>query len=146
MNPQHRIPDGLLVIAGGGVGTLLRALAAARWPDHAGHFPATVLTINLLGAFILGWLLRELVLTGPDEGWRRELRLGVGTGVMGGFTTYSSFAVQTVSLLRSGLWALALGYLLASLAGGFLCCLAGTMTADRHHRARRARSHREGTI
>lgn len=128
------VPDGLLVLLGGGIGTLTRAVAATVWPDTSGHFPATVLTINLLGALVLGWLLRLLVLGGPDAGWRRRVRLGVGTGVMGGFTTYSTFAVQTAGLLRAGHWALAGGYLVASLAGGFLCCLAGTLLADRWHR------------
>ncbi|MFT8395099.1 fluoride efflux transporter FluC [Propionibacterium sp.] len=128
-----KLPDSVLVLVGGGIGSLVRALASTIWPDHAGHFPATVLTINLLGALILGWLLRHLVLSGPDEGWRRQIRLGVGTGVMGGFTTYSTFAVQTTGLLRGDHLVLTAAYLVASLAGGFLCCLAGTLIADRMH-------------
>ncbi len=133
-----KLPDGLLVIVGGGIGTMVRAVVTKLWPDQTAHFPATVLVINLLGAFVLGWLLRHLVLAGPDAGWRRRVRLGVGTGVLGGFTTYSTFAVQTTGLLRDQHVLLAGSYLLASLAGGFLCCLAGTLLADRLHRQEHA--------
>lgn len=128
-----KLPDGLLVIVGGGIGTAVRVAASTLWPDRAAHFPVTVLVINLLGALVLGWLLRHLALAGPDAGLRRRLRLGIGTGVLGGFTTYSTFAVQTTALLRGQHWLLAGGYLVASLAGGFLCCLAGTLLADRLH-------------
>lgn len=131
--PARRVPEGVFVAIGGAAGTLVRAGAAAVFPDRAEHFPSTILVVNLLGAFVLGWLLRRLVLGGPDEGLARAVRLGVGTGVMGGFTTYSTFAVQTAGLLRSGHSALAAAYVTASLAGGFLCCLAGTVLADRGH-------------
>lgn len=132
------MPDGLLVVVGGGIGTLLRALAVTVWPDQAGRFPSTVLLVNLVGAFVLGWLLRRIVLGGTDDGWRRAVRLGVGTGVLGGFTTYSAFAVQTSGLLRSGHGWTAGGYVAASLIGGYLCCLAGMWLADGPWRGRRA--------
>ena len=100
-------------------------------PDHAGSFPTTILAINLVGALALGWLSRFLVLTGPDEGWRRRVRLGVGTGVIGGFTTYSTFIVQTLSLMQLGRVWMALGYLFASLLGGIACVWLGIVVADR---------------
>ena len=53
------------------------------------------------GAFLLGWLLEALSRGGPDEGRRRAIRLFVGTGIMGGYTTYSSFAVDTDGLIAT---------------------------------------------
>lgn len=73
-------PGGLLVAVGGGLGATIRFALSTVAPDHAGSFPTTILAINLVGALALGWLSRFLVLTGPDEGWRRRVRLGVGTG------------------------------------------------------------------
>lgn len=121
---------GLLVLVGGSVGATLRFALSTLAPDHAGRFPLTILTINLCGALVLGWLSRFLVLTGPDVGWRRAVRLGVGTGVIGGFTTYSTFIVQTLSLAQAGHIGLAAGYLLASLLGGMACVWLGIVVAD----------------
>ena len=70
-------------------------------------------------------LLEAIAESGRDAGWRRGLRLGVGTGVMGGFTTYSTFSVETVLLLRSGHWLLASGYAVASVVTGVLAAILG---------------------
>jgi CrcB protein len=64
--------------------------------------PLTVGVINVGGAFLLGALLATLGRRGPDVGRRRTLRLTFGTGVLGGFTTYSALAADTAGLLTSG--------------------------------------------
>lgn len=127
---------GVWVFAGGCLGTLARASLSAAIPDPSSGFPATTLAINLLGALVLGWLLRTLALGGPDEGLRRRIRLGVGTGVLGGFTTFSTFMVQTTRLLQHELWLTALAYLSASLVGGYACAFGGSRLA--HLTRRRA--------
>lgn len=91
-----------LVVAGGTVGTAVRAALENQFPAQPGGWPWATFAINVSGAFLLGTLLGHLTAAGPDEGRRRDLRLGVGTGVMGGFTTYSTFMVEADSLLRSG--------------------------------------------
>ena len=70
-------------------------------------------------------LLEAIAESGRDTGWRRGVRLGVGTGVMGGLTTYSTFSVETVLLLRSGHWLLATGYAVASVVTGVLAAMLG---------------------
>ena len=68
---------------GGGVGTLARAGLEALWPHDAAHLPGATLTVNLVGALLLGILTGFLSAVGPDEGGRRLLRLAAGTGLMG---------------------------------------------------------------
>jgi CrcB protein len=80
--------------------------------------------INVVGAFALGWLLACLS-RGPDQGMRRVVRLFVGTGVLGGFTTYSSFAVDTDGLIVASNIAGSIAYAVATLLVGALASLAG---------------------
>jgi fluoride exporter len=123
-----------LVVAGGAVGTTLRHLLESAFGAPAGTWPWVTFWINVIGALALGALLEVLAGLGPDEGWRRSVRLGVGTGVLGGFTTYSTFVVETALLARGQAPVLAAGYDLASLAVGFLAALAGTVLVSRSMR------------
>ena len=100
--PLHLRPGPLLVVAAGGsVGTAGRYAVALALPPVAA-LPIATIAVNLAGAFLLGVLLESLARRGPDEGRRRTLRLLLGTGVLGGFTTYSAFSLDTVSLLETG--------------------------------------------
>ena len=101
LRPVHlRAGYVLLVALGGAVGTGLREGLGLLFPAAAPAFPWTTAAINLAGAFVLGALLETLLRMGPDHGHRRTVRLFVGTGVLGGFTTYSALATDTVLLLR----------------------------------------------
>lgn len=115
------------VVLGGMVGTTLRDQLGQLFPTASGGWPWTTFAINVTGAFLLGLLLTALSAAGPDEGARRAARLGVGTGVLGGYTTYSSFMVESVSLAGGGHGFVALGYDAASLVAGFAAAFAGTM-------------------
>lgn len=87
-----------LVAAGGAVGTGLRhGLTLLVPPVHG--IPVAIFTVNVVGAFLLGLLLETLSELGPDHHVSRRLRLGVGTGLLGGFTTYSTLANDNVALL-----------------------------------------------
>jgi fluoride exporter len=66
-------------------------------PAWAG-VPVATFGINIVGALLLGVLLELLAKHGHDIGWSRHVRLGVGTGALGGFTTYSALAVETATL------------------------------------------------
>ena len=114
-----------LVFLGGAVGTTLRSLLETAYGAAPGQWPWATFWINVGGSLLLGALLEGIAASGRDTGWRRGLRLGVGTGVMGGFTTYSTFSVETVSLLGSGQGLLAAGYALASVITGVLAALLG---------------------
>ena len=117
--PPHRDPRFLaLIVLGGAVGTSARAWLETAFAAPAGTWPWVTFWINVAGAFLLGFLLEALARTGPDRGRRRLARLGLGTGVMGGFTTYSTFAVETALLAGDGAAWLALGYALATVVLG----------------------------
>jgi len=113
-----------LVWAGGTVGTAARYLTARAVPHLLG-VPVATLAVNLLGAFALGLLLHGL-------GTRRaRLRLLLGTGFLGGFTTYSALAFDTVLLARRGLPGHAIGYAAATLLLGVAASVVGVLVAGR---------------
>ena len=114
----------LLVFVGGALGTGAREALALAFPAAPGGFPTTILVVNVVGALLLGMLLEVLALRGPDQGRSRGLRLLLGTGVLGGFTTYSAFAADTAALL-SGSPLEALLYVAATLALGLAASIAG---------------------
>jgi fluoride exporter len=140
--PVHLRPAHLLAVwLGGTLGTASRYLIGLSVP-HVGPFPVATFGINVSGAFALGVLLEGLALGGADQGRRRLVRLAVGTGFLGGFTTYSALAVETVSLWRDGLpWAAA-WYALGTVVVGAAAAAAGILVAARFRRVRRARADR----
>jgi fluoride exporter len=118
-----------LVAAGGALGTATRYLVSQVVP-HVRGVPVGVLLINVVGAFLLGLLLARL-LGGPDTGPRLDLRLLLGTGFLGGFTTYSALATDTVALLVGGDAGRALAYALGTLVLGLLASLLGLWCGGR---------------
>lgn len=126
-----------LVAAGGSVGVLVRALLAQGTAPAPGEWPATTFAINVAGSLALGALLAVLQ-RGPDVGRRRVVRLGVGTGVLGGFTTYSTFALEVEQLLTTGHAATGLAYALGSVVLGVAAAAVGALAAGRVLAARPA--------
>ena len=120
-----------LVFVGGVCGTWVRAELSNRLPVAADAWPWTTFWINVSGAFVLGVLLGLLARLGDDSGWRRRVRLGLGTGVLGGYTTYSTFAVEVVERQRDSLLLLSTGYALASLVCGVLAAAIGLRVTAR---------------
>ena len=112
MTPQRL----LLVLAGGSLGTAAR-LAVGLWMPDAGGFPYATLLVNVLGALLIGVVAARLASTAA-------LRVFLGTGVLGGFTTYSAFMTGTVAL-----WAdaplLAFAYAAGSLVLGLVAAALG---------------------
>ena len=139
--PVHLHPGFvLLVVAGGCLGALARHGLGVALPTPDG-WPLPTLLINVSGAFALGALLEGLSRRGPETGRLRLVRLLVGTGFMGAFTTYSTMAVDAVHLFDAGAVAGGLLYLAASLLGGIGAALAGIWVAAWHHRATTAKHH-----
>ncbi|MUM17651.1 camphor resistance protein CrcB [Mycobacterium sp. CBMA 623] len=116
---------------GGMVGTALRYWFELMWPASGTSWPWGTFAANLSGAFILGALLETLTLLGPDAGWRQRLRLCLGTGLCGAFTTYSALALEVSTLTRHGFTGIGVGYALVSVAAGLAAALAGIATAAR---------------
>ena len=115
----------LLVAIGGAGGALARAGVAAALPVVPGALPVATLGVNLLGCLLLGGLLAG------RPGPRRQALLG--TGVLGGFTTFSAFAVEVDALLtRAPL--LALAYAAGSVVGGVALAGVGARLVSRRSR------------
>jgi len=121
----------IAVAAGGAVGSLLRFLTATwvanHWPRH---FYLGTLSINLLGCLLIG-LLSGLFLLRTDL--PLELRTGLIVGVLGGFTTFSSFSLELLKLMEGGRLPEAMAYMLCSLLGGVLAAWAGLALARLLH-------------
>ncbi|MBG6181342.1 fluoride efflux transporter FluC [Arthrobacter sp. CAN_A1] len=128
----------LLVFLGGMGGTLSRFWLDGELPAPQG-WPLPTLLINLCGSFLLGLLLEAHLRSGPDRGKRRMVRLLAGTGFLGGFTTYSTFAVEAIGLGIDGDYWLAASYVTASLLGGILLSVAGIGLAAALTRRRASR-------
>lgn len=99
-------------------------------------WPLPTLLINVSGALLLGMLLEGLARRGDDSGHRRVLRLLLGTGVMGAFTTYSTLALEANMLLDGQHLGQALLYLGLSLIGGVMAAALGIWVAVKvfpHH-------------
>lgn len=100
--PPVRLRDALvLVTVGGALGTALRLLLTALAGGGSG-LNGGVVAANVLGACALGWLVARLEHARWSEGRRERLRLFVGVGVLGAFTTYSTFAAHSAGLLTDG--------------------------------------------
>ena len=111
-----------LVAAGGAMGGLARHGIGRAFPTAPGAFPTTTLVINVVGAFLLGTLLTVLARRGtPDH----RLRLVLGVGALGAFTTFSTLAVDVVRLGRSGRPWLALADATVSVVAGIAAVVAG---------------------
>lgn len=91
----------LLVFLGGAAGTAGREAVNLLLPSQQG-FPTATFAVNILGALLLGLLLESLGRFGGSPGRARRMRLLLGTGFMGGFTTYSTLAVDGALLLGTG--------------------------------------------
>jgi CrcB protein len=130
--PVHRHLWALAVVfVGGAAGTAVRYVIEEQLPHSASQWPTATFGINIAGAFVLGLLLESLVRGGPDAGVRRRLRLLLGTGFCGAFTTYSTFALETVDGIRGGFTGLAMAYAVVSVILGILAAWAGIALAGR---------------
>ncbi len=112
---------------GSALGGLLRFACGRIWPAAPGEWPRATIVVNLVGCFAIGiayvWLLERQAVSEP---WR----LFWISGVLGGFTTWSAFALETNLLYGAGLTARALGYAVATVCGCLLAAWAGRALAN----------------
>ena len=112
-----------LVALGGGIGASSRHLVNMGALRLFGTgFPAGTMAVNIVGGLLMGLLAGWLVRRGSAT---NELRLFLGTGVLGGFTTFSAFSLDAVTLWQRGTWGTALGYVLGSVLASIAALLAG---------------------
>lgn len=103
----------LLVAVGAGIGGVARyGLSSLIGRVWAGSFPLATLTVNILGAVLMGLLIGALARFMPP--WQSEARLFAAVGILGGFTTFSSFSLETIVLIERGELPLAILYVALS--------------------------------
>ena len=114
----------LLAALGGALGALARWGVATALPRSPGGWPWATLLVNLTGCLLMGALVAVLTARSPEPTWARPF---LAVGVLGGYTTYSAFAVEVVELVEAGAPVLAAGYVLVSVLGGVLAVAAGAL-------------------
>ncbi len=107
-----------LVALGGAFGAAARYLVFETWPVAPETFPTTTLCTNLIGALLLGVVIVRL----HHVWWARPL---LGVGVLSGFTTMSTLAVEVAALIRADEWSLASAYVVASATLGVAAAWTG---------------------
>ncbi len=114
-----------LVLIGGTAGTLGRHGIAEWWAGSSAGWPWPTFVVNIVGSLLLGMVVARIAR--PDD----SRRLFVGTGLLGGFTTYSAFAVETDRLFRDDRLALALLYPTVTVALGVVAAITGMLLGRR---------------
>ncbi|MBC7159436.1 MAG: fluoride efflux transporter CrcB [Porphyrobacter sp.] len=127
MEPPPPLMASLHVALGGGIGALLRyqlgrAITAWMGPAMVSLFPWATLAANTLGSVLLGLLAGWLARHGPGGD---QLRLLLGVGLLGGFTTFSAFSLEMVLMIQRGQFSFAALYLILSVGLGLSGLLFG---------------------
>ena len=117
---RSQAPVFAVIALGGGLGALARFGLARALPTHPGHFPWGTFTANVVGCFLIGVLM--VLIT---EVWsaHRLVRPFLGVGFLGGFTTFSTYAVEIRGLLEPGEVVLAFIYLAGTLVGAMIAVI-----------------------
>jgi fluoride exporter len=125
---MDRVLPYLLVGAGSVIGGNARFLVG-RWvgATFEGRFPLGTFLINVGGSFVLGFLAAFLLKQGPPNA--EALRLAIGIGFCGSFTTFSTFASETNALFDDGAWLVAAANVALSLFTGLMAFRAGVVAA-----------------
>lgn len=114
----------LLAVAGGGaIGSVARYVIGVLLLRAGNGFPVSTLLINVVGSFLIGLFAR--LFEAPDH--HQVLRVALTVGICGGFTTFSTFSAETVTLLQQGKAGRAALYVGISLLAGVLATFAGLM-------------------
>lgn len=116
----------LLILLGGALGTLARYGASGfAHQKYNGVFPIGTLTVNLVGSFLIGllWGIAENSTLNPN------LRTFLFVGILGGFTTFSTYSLETLNLLRDGAFKLALLNILLNNVLGIVLAFSGLVIA-----------------
>ncbi|HEY5285926.1 MAG TPA: fluoride efflux transporter CrcB [Solirubrobacteraceae bacterium] len=119
------------IACGGAAGALIRIAVDRALPATAGHWPWATFAVNMAGALMLGYLVTRLQERLPVSTLRRPL---LGTGLCGALTTFSTVQIELLQMADRHRYGLAVGYLLASVLGGYLAVF-GTSALVRRVRA-----------
>ncbi len=132
MFSRHPLRKLAAIYAGGVIGALLRVGMAEAFPHAADAWPWPTFAVNLAGAFLIGYFFTSLQDHGPD----RLHHPFLATGICGTLTTFSTLQLELFNMIDSGEPALAVTYLAASLALGYLALRAGIASATSRRQVR----------
>lgn len=116
----------ILVMSGGAIGAALRYGLSRALPMSAAGWPWSTFAVNILGGFCMG-ILAIWVLRGDSSA--EPLRLFLGVGVLGGFTTFSAFSLEIAQMVQCGQMGMAAAYAVASILLALGALFAGMATA-----------------
>ncbi len=117
----------LLLLIGGGVGTLLRyGISVLTFQSNASQFPFDTFLVNMIGCLGIG-VAMSLLMNEAESNWAR---LFFVIGLLGGFTTFSSFAFEGLTLFQSGQTKLAILYMVLTNVLGLLLVFVGIKIAN----------------
>ena len=125
---RHHLSVLTTIAAGGAVGATARQLVGEAWPSARGTFPWGTFLINVSGSLLIGILIAVLAHVPLQH---RLLRPFLGVGVLGGFTTFSSYAVQSYDLVTSGHPLVAVVYLGGTVLTALLAVVTGVLLVRR---------------
>lgn len=114
----------LAVFVGGALGTVARAAIETLAAPEPGHWPWPTFAVNIVGAFVLGYVASRL----PEDSYRRPL---LGTGLCGGLTTFSTMQVEMLRMIEREHFGLVVGYAAASITAGLGVAWLGSRWARR---------------
>ena len=118
------------IAIGSALGGLSRYALTRMMMPMSGRFPWSTVCVNVIGSFVIGFF-GTLTLAGSRYAVSENTRMFVMVGICGGFTTFSSFSLQTFDLLRSGAWGRALGNVVLSVVLCFCAVALGHYIAQR---------------
>ena len=125
MDSQFRVI--FAVFLGGAAGTLSRVGIGVVLVDVGSSGLLAVLLVNVLGALALGWFAERARHAAP---WSTPMVAFVGVGLLGSFTTFSAFSVESIELFQSGSWPVGLLYITGSVGIGVIAAIQGRRLAS----------------
>lgn len=112
----------VLIFLGGGSGAMLRYVVGQITAPYVGTWPVATFCINIIGGFLIGYTAFHVPL--EKFLWARPLLM---TGFLGGFTTFSAFSLEALTLVQTGRIFAASAYVALSVVGAILACYAGSV-------------------
>lgn len=116
----------LLVFVGGGLGSVLRFLIGKQFTFNSLNFPWATFIVNLIGSFIIGAVFGYILV---KHKLSNDIFIFLVAGFCGGFTTFSAFANESISLLKAGQTSLFFSYIITSVLIGLFCVWLGYMVS-----------------
>lgn len=119
------LPPALVVFLGAGLGGVVRHVVNMTVPKLLGTgFPFATFLINVSGSFLMGIMVGYLAFK-DGEFWNQTMRLFLTTGILGGYTTFSTFSLDFFLLMERGAYSSALAYVVGSVALAFIAVFVG---------------------